>query len=466
MQPSTVLFLAANPAQVPLLQLGEECRAIEDKIRAAKFRDQIRFRSRWAARPDDLLQALNEDTPSVLHFSGHGAGDEGLYFQSEGGSALLVSADGLSQVMQAAGAGVMVVVLNACYSEVQAQALVAHVPCVVGMPDAIGDEAAIIYAASLYRALAFGKSVANAHQQGLAALALHSTGGQTRHVKLAEPPLREPIPKLLIRPDTDADRVYIVHARENPLEDHPSPGDEVPPPGGSMTRSRHRKWGIYKLLVAMLLFLTVSVAARAAIGWVQSSEPFGFVVRLHGPASRFDIVCTSGTVSLDIGTDRRIETITNDGEAYFTEIPQSFVNESVPIGVSCNGYAVEELTRITLEPDQTYYVLMREQCGNHHCDPGETHQACPGDCPVVTDAGVDAAAGVDATAGVDAAVGAKPVVSDPPRHRGPCTRTPGTILHQASSNCPKLTPTEPDARAIAHEEQAKGYTCTDIYRCK
>ena len=77
---TTVLFLAANPVEIPLLQLGEECRAIEDKIRAARFRERLRFRSRWAARPDDLLQALHEDDPTVLHFSGHGAGARGLCF--------------------------------------------------------------------------------------------------------------------------------------------------------------------------------------------------------------------------------------------------------------------------------------------------------------------------------------------------------------------------------------------------
>lgn len=209
--PSTVLFLAANPVRVPALQLGEECRAIEDKIRAAKFCDRIRFRSRWAARPDDLLQALNEDTPSVLHFSGHGAGDQGLCFQSADGSALTVSADGLAQVMQAAGASVTVVVLNACYSEVQAQALVAHVPCVIGMADAIGDEEAIVYASSFYRALAFGKSVANAHQQGIAALALTPGSGRSRDIDLPEAAPCAPPPRLLSRPGTDADCVYIVH---------------------------------------------------------------------------------------------------------------------------------------------------------------------------------------------------------------------------------------------------------------
>lgn len=185
--PATVLFLAANPMRLPALHLGEECRAIEDKIRAAKYRDRIRFRSRWAARPDDLLQALNEDNPAILHFSGHGGGDQGLCFQSDDGNTVGVSAKGLTQVIRAAGAGVAVVVLNACYSEAQANALVTCVPCVIGVSNAISDEAAIVYARSFYGALAFGKSVANAHEQGLAALAVHSTSRHTeRDVALSD----------------------------------------------------------------------------------------------------------------------------------------------------------------------------------------------------------------------------------------------------------------------------------------
>jgi len=73
-QPSTILFLAADPSRGSQLELGEECRAIQGEIRAAKFRDDVRLQSRWAVRPDDLLQALNEDAPLVLHFSGHGSG--------------------------------------------------------------------------------------------------------------------------------------------------------------------------------------------------------------------------------------------------------------------------------------------------------------------------------------------------------------------------------------------------------
>jgi two-component system nitrogen regulation response regulator GlnG len=207
---TTVLFLAANPAENPLLQLGEECRAIEDKIRAAKFREKLRFRSRWAARPDDLLQALHEDDPAVLHFSGHGAGAQGLCFLAEDGGVFCVNSDGLGQVIRAAGDSIQLVVLNACYTKVQAEALVAHVPCVIGMPSAIGDKSAVVYAAELYRALAFGKSVASAHQCGLAALALHSMVGNMRDIDVAEAVLRTAPPELLVRTGVDAGYVHIV----------------------------------------------------------------------------------------------------------------------------------------------------------------------------------------------------------------------------------------------------------------
>jgi hypothetical protein len=137
-------------------------------------------------------------------------GAQGLCFLAEDGRALLVNSDGLGQVIRAAGDSIRLVVLNACYSRVQAEALVAHVSCVIGMPSAIGDGSAIVYAAELYRALAFGKSVANAHQCGLAALAIHPSDSDMRDIDVAETVLRKAPPELLVRTGVDAGRVHIV----------------------------------------------------------------------------------------------------------------------------------------------------------------------------------------------------------------------------------------------------------------
>ena len=58
------------------------------------------------------------------------------------------------------------VVLNACYSEVQARAIVEHIECVVGMSRAVTDAAAIDFAAAFYLGLGFGRSVQTAFDLG------------------------------------------------------------------------------------------------------------------------------------------------------------------------------------------------------------------------------------------------------------------------------------------------------------
>ena len=224
MEQATVVFLAANPVQGQPLMLGEEFRAIEDKIRGARFRDQITLLARWAARPCDWLETMTDHAPSVLHFSGHGGGEQGLCLQLDDGSPVGVNVDGLMEAMRAEGSTVKLVVLNACFSEVQARALISHVPCVIGMPDVIGDRTAIEYAASFYRALASGKSVATAHRHGMAALKLHRSKAITMFrdvvVSTDESSASMPTPTLLTRVDTDPEQLYLVQGPDR---------SEVPP---------------------------------------------------------------------------------------------------------------------------------------------------------------------------------------------------------------------------------------------
>jgi len=215
--PSTLLFLAANAIPEQRLALDEEWRAIHDKIRGARCHDQLKFCSRWAVRSDDLLQALSEENPTILHFSGHGTGEPGLSFQSDDGGIERVTAAAITAVMRAAGASVKVVVLNACFSEIQAQALVAVVPCVIGVRHEIGDKAALAYAASFYRALAFGRSVANAHLHGVAALSLLAANQRMRDGGVTDATSPVAAPTLLTRSDIDAEQVYVVRGRGEPV---------------------------------------------------------------------------------------------------------------------------------------------------------------------------------------------------------------------------------------------------------
>jgi len=193
-----VLVLAANPIDESSLRLDEEVRLITTEIRASEFRDVIRLESRWAVRPLDLLQALNELKPSIVHFSGHGTEDGQLVFQGDNNTVKFVSLHAIVATMQAAE-GVQLVFLNACFSAAQAQAVVQHVPAAIGMTDAIDDIAARIFAAKFYSALGFGHSVERAYLQAQAALTLEGMSNEDFSFLVTAPGV-DPAQLVLVRP--------------------------------------------------------------------------------------------------------------------------------------------------------------------------------------------------------------------------------------------------------------------------
>jgi hypothetical protein len=164
------------------------------------------------ARPVDLLGKLNENRPQVVHFSSHGdpdaivleSGDEEVHAPrlpgphmrsiderdmksgppdeaetggSSQGQPRGVTKSALVHVLRSCDDGnLRLVVLNACHTRSQAEALTEVVDCVVSMNRTISDRAAIKFAASFYGALAFGRSVQRAFDQGVARLSAEGIG--------------------------------------------------------------------------------------------------------------------------------------------------------------------------------------------------------------------------------------------------------------------------------------------------
>jgi len=128
-----VLFLAASPSDKPQLRLDEEARGIAEMIRKAEHRDSVKLESCWAVRPVDILQALNEFQPAVIHFSGHGSERNELAFLDNSGNTKLVSKDAIVQTMMASSESIRLVFFNTCYSKNQAEAVVEHVDAAIGL---------------------------------------------------------------------------------------------------------------------------------------------------------------------------------------------------------------------------------------------------------------------------------------------------------------------------------------------
>jgi hypothetical protein len=146
----------------------------------------------------------------VVHYSGHG-GQHGLYFQGPDGRARVVSTEALEATLGAAGASVQVVVLNACYSDVHADALLAHVDCVVGTGGPLGDDAARSFAVGFYGGLGERESVAAAYRQGCAAISLEAGSPRTTRDVLPDPEARatDDRPRLKVRAGVDADKLVL-----------------------------------------------------------------------------------------------------------------------------------------------------------------------------------------------------------------------------------------------------------------
>jgi CHAT domain/NB-ARC domain len=230
-----VLLFAANPRGTAPLDLPREFREIDEEVGRGAFRDAVELILVPGTRPVDLLRKLNENQPQVVHFSSHGnpdeiileSGDEESDAPVRSGTATgstddrnmklvlsdpadgerpgqgppkLLSKSALVSVLRSCNDGnLRLVVLNACHTRTQAEALAEVVDCVVTMNRSISDQAAIMFAASFYGALAFGRSVPRAFDQGVARLQ-------------AEGIAESGTPELLVRAGIDGSRVMLVGA--------------------------------------------------------------------------------------------------------------------------------------------------------------------------------------------------------------------------------------------------------------
>ena len=141
-------------------------------IRKSQHRDGVKLESCWAVRPLDVLQAINEHRPRIVHFSGHGSDQDEIVFQDEMGQTKLVTKEAIVQTMAAASSDIRLVFFNTCYSRNQAEAVVKYIHAAIGMSTSIGDSAARVFAAQFYSAIGFGLSVKRAFEQAKAALML------------------------------------------------------------------------------------------------------------------------------------------------------------------------------------------------------------------------------------------------------------------------------------------------------
>lgn len=180
-----ILFLAANPLSTERLRLDQEIREIQEGLHRANMRDKFVLEQRWAVRPLDIHRAILDIEPQIVHFSGHGVGEEGIVLENTNGEPQIVTTEGLSSLFELFP-DITCVVLNACYSEKQAVAISEHIQHIVGMSSALPDWAAIDFAVAFYDALGAGRSIDFAHKLGCAAIKLSNVSAGSIPVLMSQ----------------------------------------------------------------------------------------------------------------------------------------------------------------------------------------------------------------------------------------------------------------------------------------
>lgn len=161
-----ILILAANPTNTKRLRLDKELKEINDSLRRSKLRDYYTLEQHLAVSLWDWRRALLDLNPHIVHFCGHGQGEGGLALVNEStGKAQLLSTDAIAGLFEVCPQ-LECVVLNACYSEVQAQAIQKWIPTVIGMNQAIGDKTALEFSVGFYDGLFSGLTYGDAFKVG------------------------------------------------------------------------------------------------------------------------------------------------------------------------------------------------------------------------------------------------------------------------------------------------------------
>jgi CHAT domain len=176
---SKLLILSSNPRRD--LNLDREISDLNNALqRLGKFEISLGL----GVRAQELAELIAQHSPAIVHFCGHGAGEQGLVLQDENGKEQLVSTAVLAQIFQTFATEVNCTVLNACDSDRQATEIVKHINYAIGMRQSILDKAAHLFSVGFYQGLGSGKSIEQSYAMGCIAIQIWSeTNSQSAQIQ-------------------------------------------------------------------------------------------------------------------------------------------------------------------------------------------------------------------------------------------------------------------------------------------
>jgi hypothetical protein len=221
-EPLRVAYLTANPRVtevdpetgdqlVTRIRVDKEVRDVKEEVRRSSRRDEIDIQPWVGATAMDVLNALNEQKPHVMHFSGHAG--QGLLEFDDGQldpESQDVSLAHLARALAATNQAPQVIVLNACETLEGAEVLLPAVPVVIATSSTITDLAANIFAVRFYAAIASGQSLGHAVEQARFAMDVLAGGSGG-------------VIQTLTRADVEINNLVLIDTPDDVSDAEPSP---------------------------------------------------------------------------------------------------------------------------------------------------------------------------------------------------------------------------------------------------
>lgn len=164
-----ILIFYADPKEKSTHTIDKEVSEIEEGLKRSKRREQFEIDKKLAAKLWDLRRSILDHEPQIFHFIGQGT-KKGLMLESGTKTTEPVSSESISGLFKLFSKQVKCVILSACYSETQADAISKHIDYVIGMQSEIKRDAAIEFAVGFYDALGAGRTVEDAFRFGCNAI--------------------------------------------------------------------------------------------------------------------------------------------------------------------------------------------------------------------------------------------------------------------------------------------------------
>jgi hypothetical protein len=145
-----ILMLTATPAGTATLNLTKEHSEIVTKL---QNKSKLKVIKKDLINRNSFKEFIEKVKPGILHFSGH-SDSEGLYVHNENGNGFELiptkALNALFNYLKDQGIRIQAVILNSCFSAVQAKVISKHVEFVIGIKTTISDKIAIEFSSGYY----------------------------------------------------------------------------------------------------------------------------------------------------------------------------------------------------------------------------------------------------------------------------------------------------------------------------